>query len=70
MKKQLFIILKSETLGEKEFEFEHAQNVLQLEERQGLKCWTIPENSKFVFENGEIISRSNKRSPSTDTAEN
>jgi hypothetical protein len=41
------------------YRLDHASNILVYEKARGFNCWVIPTNSNYVFENGQIIERSN-----------
>jgi hypothetical protein len=56
-----------------ELEFDHAQNLLRLQEKKkfkarGFSVWELPENSKFYFKDGDLRKRTNK-APDKDQAE-
>jgi len=56
--------LKCDALGVKSFEPLHAQNILQIQEREKIPekdCWKLTEDSKFSFVNNELIKRKNTR---------
>jgi hypothetical protein len=39
---------------EREFDIEHAQNLLAYQQSKGYTDWKLPENSGFNYENGTI----------------
>lgn len=59
MAKITTIILNSPILGDREFEVSHAERLLSMANNGG---WQLPNNSKYVFENGSITRRSKKES--------
>ena len=57
MAKETKVTLNCPALGDREFEVSHAERLLSMPKNGG---WKLPDNSKFVFENGSI-NRRNKR---------
>ena len=43
---------------EQDFEFSHAERLLGMANNGG---WQLPENSHYVFDNGSLIRRTNKK---------
>lgn len=67
MKTPETIWLVSEPLGEREFEYSHAQRLIRLEHQLGQPHWTPKEKKKFKIENGALIRNTgtgNSESPS------
>ncbi len=51
------IKLVSETNGEKEFPYEQAKAVLARNANKRVKTWTLPTDSLYTFDNGNLIKR-------------
>ena len=58
-KQGTLVKLESE-LGFRDFEADTAERLLQMQVAKGKRNWWLPDNSKFVFEDGSIIKRAAK----------
>lgn len=63
------IILEHDLLGSKEFDFDHAQALLRMQEKRNIDNkihpqYYIPQESKYIFTNGYIKKRSKNRNTS------
>ncbi len=58
MAKKTIITLTCESLGEQQFEVAHAERLLAMPKNGG---WHLPDNSKYVIENGSISIRNKKQ---------
>lgn len=54
------VTLVSGTLGEREYDIQHAQRILDYERQKGLNNWELPTGKGFELQDG-IIKRANKR---------
>lgn len=43
------------TGGLRAFRFDEAANLFKLEKQLGVKCWELPEDSKYSFKDGRFI---------------
>ncbi len=57
--KTTMITLNCPALGDRQFEVSHAERLLAMPINGG---WHLPENSKYVYENGSIARRHKEKS--------
>lgn len=62
--RQKYIVLEDAKGVQHKFNFVHALALLRLQESKGAaNGWSIPESEKWIYENGEISRKPNKRAP-------
>ena len=56
--------LRNADLGDQEFDLNHAQNVLQIQEDEKIPvnhCWALPEDSPWQYTNRELTLKKVKK---------